>query len=80
MGPHRCVNGLLDSFLSCACVSYAKQQTRHLVQIENLNQVMNHCPDLRLAKGLENITNTETTIHRRLAGMCSLSTAKLIEC
>ena len=54
--------------------------TRYLVQIENLNQVMNHCPDLRLAKGLENITNSETTIHRRLAGMCSLSTAKLIEC
>lgn len=75
MGPHRCVSGLLDSFLSCACVSYAKQQTRHY-----LNQAMSHCPDLRLAKGLANITNTETTVHRRLAGMCSPSTAKLIEC
>lgn len=45
-----------------------------------LSSKLDHCPDLRLAKGLGNITNTEATVHRRLAGMCSLSTAKLIEC
>lgn len=41
---------------------------------------MDHCPDLRLARGLKNIANTETTVHRRLVGMCSLITTKWTEC
>lgn len=58
------------------CVSDAKQQTKHL---ENLNQEMDQCPHPRLAKGFENLTDTETAIHGKLFG-CSLNMTKLIEC
>lgn len=52
--PHRVVWEPLDSPQAEHMHFDAKQHTSHF---ENLNPEMVHCPDLRLARGLENITN-----------------------
>lgn len=75
--PHKIDCELLDHSWGEHVFSDAKQHTRHF---EKLNQVVDYRPDLRRAESLENITNTETIIHSRLIGRCSLNVTKPIEC
>lgn len=75
--PHKIDCEFLDYSWGEHVFSDAKQHTRHF---ENLNQVVDYCPDLRLAESLENIVNTETIIHRRLIRKCGLNITNLIEC
>lgn len=71
---------LMDSWIHSSAVHVSLMLSSKLGSNSQFEPSDEPLPRSKTAKGLENITNTEATIHRRLAGMCSLSTAKLIEC